>query len=316
MFGTRGAHPGDRCREGHSGGALHVVVEGAQVRRVAVEDPPGVGDPEVLPVQQCVGERAPRGLDVGVDESVVALPADSGVACAQVHGVREQGLVVRPDVKDDRQDPPGMDPGRGDVDGELADGDLDAPDALVADPEDPLGVGGDDEVDFVSAPSEVLQGLLDLLGVVDRQKDAARAAVLVAVAFDGLPDRRGVDDGQHLVEVLAEQPVEQHLVAVAQRRQVEVLREVIPLPAVLGVDPCDLGVDGGYTFGEQPDQAELASLLGGEGGTTKDQRLSHKAVASSTHAVDGPGVGLDDLVRLIHGGSVLLVPVAPGAGCF
>jgi hypothetical protein len=45
-----------------------------------------------------------------------------------------------------------MEPGRRGVDRELADGDLDAADALVADPEDALGVGGDDEVDVVTAP--------------------------------------------------------------------------------------------------------------------------------------------------------------------
>ena len=73
-----------------------------------------------------------------------------------------------------------VDAGGGGVDGELADGDLDAADALVADAEDALGVGRHQQVDVVGAQAGVAQRGLDLLGVVDRQVDPARAAELVA----------------------------------------------------------------------------------------------------------------------------------------
>src|SRR3712207_9378960 len=63
----------------HGGGALHVVVERADLVGVAVEDAPGVVDAEVLPVQQRVREHAVRRLHVGVDELVVLLAADPRV---------------------------------------------------------------------------------------------------------------------------------------------------------------------------------------------------------------------------------------------
>ena len=81
----------------------------------------------------------------------------------QVHLVVEQGQVVGADVEDHRDHPAWVDAGGGGVDGQLADGDVDAADALVADAEDALGVGGDDEVDVVGAQAVVAQGGLDLL---------------------------------------------------------------------------------------------------------------------------------------------------------
>ena len=83
-----------------------------------------------------------------------------------------------PDVQHDREHPARVHAGGGGVDGELADGDLDAADALVADAQDALGVGGDDQVDVIGAETRVAEGGLDVLGMIDRQVDAARAAVL------------------------------------------------------------------------------------------------------------------------------------------
>ena len=57
----------------------------------------------------------------------------------------------------------------------LADRDLDAADALVADAQDALGVGDDEQVDVVGSQPVVEQRLLDVLGPVDGQEDPARA---------------------------------------------------------------------------------------------------------------------------------------------
>ena len=58
------------------------------------------------------------------------------------------------------------------IDGELADRDIDAPDAPVADAEDGLGVGGDNEVHLASRQSRIAQGGLDLAGRIDAEIDA------------------------------------------------------------------------------------------------------------------------------------------------
>src|SRR4029450_10139795 len=144
-----------------------------------------------LDAPQGVREQLGRGLDVGVDEIVVALVSDPGVLVAQVHLVVEQGQVVGAHVQHHRDHPAGMDPGGRGVDGQLADGDVDPADALVPDAEDALGVGGHDEVHVVGAEAVVPKGGLDVLWLVDRQVDAAGSPVFVAVALDGLAEGGG-----------------------------------------------------------------------------------------------------------------------------
>ena len=139
--------------------------------------------------------------------------------------------------------------------------DLDAADALVADAEDALGVGGDQQVDVVRPETGVPQGGFDILRVVDRQVDAAGAAEFLAEPFDRQPDGRGVDDGQHLGDVLGEQPVEQHLVAVPQIRQVHPLPQIVGLLQVLRVHPAELAFQGGHPGRQQTGQPQRLPLL-------------------------------------------------------
>ncbi len=80
-----------------------------------------------------------------------------------------------------------MDPGGRGVDADLADGDLDPADTLVADAEDALGVGRHQQVDVVRAEAGVAQRLLHLLRPVDGQVDPVRATELVAEPLDRQP---------------------------------------------------------------------------------------------------------------------------------
>ena len=76
---------------GHDDGAraLHVVVEDPVLLGVVDQDPPGVRRPEVLKVQQGVGEQLGGGPQVQGDELVVGLAVHPGVAVAQVGRVVE-----------------------------------------------------------------------------------------------------------------------------------------------------------------------------------------------------------------------------------
>ena len=233
---------GERRGEHDGGGALHVVVEGAALVGVAVEDPPSVGRAEVLPVQHRAREQLLTRRDVGVDELVVALVADPRVPLAQVHLVVEQAQVVRAHIQHHGQHPAGMDAGRRGVHRELAHRDLDAAHTLVADAQDALGVRGHQQVDVLGAQPGVAQRQLDLVRMVDRQVHPPSPAELVAEPLDRQPDRGGVDDRQYLLDVLGEQLVEQHLVAVAQVSQIHPLTQVVGLLAVLGVGPPQLAV--------------------------------------------------------------------------
>jgi hypothetical protein len=174
-------------------------------------------------VQQRLREQLRRRSDVRVDEVVVSLPAYPGVPVAHVPRVVEQLFVIGAHVQRDRDHPRRVDPRRRGVDRQLAHRDVDPTDTPATDPQDLLGVGGNDKVHVVGTQPQIGQRRLHPLRGVNRQVDPARAAVLVAVPLDRLPDRRVIHDRQHLPQVLPEQPVEQHLVAVLQHGQEDVL---------------------------------------------------------------------------------------------
>jgi hypothetical protein len=259
------AGAGERGRERGRAGSLHVVVEGADPCAVALEDAPGVARGEVLPVEQHPREAGRRRGDVGVDEGVVALVAHPGMAVADIEGVVEERRVVGAGVEHDRDHPGGVDPGGRGVDGELADRDVDAAHPPVADPEDRLAVGGDDQVDVPAGGAEVREGGRDLVGMVDGEVHAGRPPVLAAVLADRLADRRRVDDREHLVEVVGEQPVVEDLVAVVEELEIDVAGERGRLGPVLRVGAARLLLEGEHRGGKEADEVERVALVVREG---------------------------------------------------
>ncbi len=96
--------------------------------------------------------------------------------------------------------------------------------------------------------------------MIDGQVDAARPAVLVAVAPDRLADRRRVHDGQHLRQMTDQEAVKEHLVPVVDLSQQHVLRQVIGLALVLRVDPGHLLVERHVSGRYQPGNPKLMPL--------------------------------------------------------
>jgi len=66
--------------------------------------------------------------------------------------------------------------------------------------------------------------------------------------------------------MLGQQPVEQHLVAVAHVGQEHVLGQIIGLASVLGVHPPQLALQCGYAAGQQALQPQQLALLRRERG--------------------------------------------------
>src|SRR5919106_1774935 len=159
------------------------------------------------------------------------------------------------------------------VDGELADRDGDASDPPVAYAKDLLCIRGDDEVHLLRTKAIVLEGLLYIFWTVHREVDPPGPAVLMAVELDGLSDRRVIDYGKHLPQVLREELVEEHLVAVLQRAQIYVLVQVGCLVLVLVVGPLGLLFEGQNRRWQEPDQPQVLSLLLGEGRALVEQGL-------------------------------------------
>jgi len=109
------------------------------------------------------------------------------MAVTQIERVIKQGFVVGADIQRHRDRARRVDTGAGDVDRQLADGDLDTADTPIADAQDLLGVAAHDEIDIVGSEAQCVNGLRDLVGTIDGQVHAALAAVLIGVALDRRP---------------------------------------------------------------------------------------------------------------------------------
>ena len=235
--------------------------------------------------------------DVGVDQLVVALPPDPRMPGAEVHVLAQQDRVVGPGIQHDRDDPAGVQAGRGDVDGQLPGGDGDAAHPPVADAQDALGVGGHDQVHVLRPEPVVAEGRLDLAGMIHRQVHPARPAVLQAVPLDRGTDRGGIHDRQHLLDVIGQQPVEQHLVAVAHVAEEYVLGQVIGLAQVLGVYAPQVPLDRGHALGQQAGQPERLPLGVRERGAPVQHRRPQDHAAPQPDPRHHALVGRDELIR-------------------
>ena len=198
-----------------------------------------------------------------LDQLVVRRAAQPRRPIAEVQRIGEQRRVVGADVERDRQGQRRMDAAGGRVQRELADRDGHPARALVAEAEDPLVVGHDDEPDVLERA--LAQDLGDAVDVGRRDPRPARAPDDVAELLARPPDGRRVDDRQELLEVLAEESIEQGRVAVLERGQADVLLERVVLdPQVLELE-LDLLVDGQDAVGEQAAQPERVALVDREG---------------------------------------------------
>ena len=155
------------------------------------------------------------------------------MAVADIHRVVQERLPVGADVEHHRDHPVGIDSGSGGVDSELADRDVHPIGAPVADPENLFSVCRHQQVDVVRAQTVIVKRGLDAVDVVDREVHPVGPLKLVAVTLDRLRHHGVIDDRQHLGEVIPEQLVVQDLVAIVQRRQEVVLRQIGRLSAVL-----------------------------------------------------------------------------------
>jgi hypothetical protein len=99
-----------------------------------------------------LGKTVAAAVDELLDELVVLGAARPLLFQADVHGAVEQVLVVGADVERDRQRVGRMDAGAGRVERELADRDAHAERAEIAEPENALAVGHDDEAHACTRP--------------------------------------------------------------------------------------------------------------------------------------------------------------------
>ena len=121
-------------------------------------------------------------------------------------------LIIRTDVQRDRQTLAGLDTRERGVKRELANRYAHTLGAEVAETKDTLAVGDDNGAHVVLRP--VLQHVVHVALVVDADEETARPAVDQTELLTGEADRRRVHQGHHFLHVLAEELVEELLVAV------------------------------------------------------------------------------------------------------
>ena len=217
---------------------------------------------EVLPLEADVRQLLLDGLHELIDEIVVRLTRHALVPPAEVLGVLESFGVVGSDVQHDRQRPLRANAADRRVQGELADRDAQSTRALVADPEDALAVRDDDDVDLGvgTVPEKRRDGIPERV----RDEQPARPAIDVAELLARQSHDRRVDHRCHLLDVVEEQPVEEDLVRVLERAQVDVPLEVVGLSRVRFVSARHLLVERFDVRRQEALQSEVASLVLGE----------------------------------------------------
>ena len=136
----------------NAGGALDVVVEGADLVAIARQDRHGVEIGEVLPLDAAFRVELLHCCHELVDESQIVFAAHAVLAQALIERVVEQALIVGADVENDRQTVLRRHTGAGGIERELADRNAHAAGAEIAEAEDALAVGDDDEAHIPFRP--------------------------------------------------------------------------------------------------------------------------------------------------------------------
>ena len=180
-----------------------------------------VAGPKIFPLQQSVGKQLRGGLDVGVDEGIVAFSADAGMPVPGVHRIGQQAFPIGAHIEHHRNHARRVNPARRCIDRQFADGDFDSADAPIADAEDLLGIRGQDQVDIVRTGPQVSERFLDRIGMIDRKVHAPGTPALVVILLHRQAHRPIVDDRNHLAQVFGEHAEEQYFIAVVERGQID-----------------------------------------------------------------------------------------------
>ena len=269
---------GEQAREDDRTGALDVVVEARLPVAIAIEDADRVVLLEVLPLDDGPREDPGHSVDERLDDRVVRPAAQPRRPVPDVERIVQERLTVGPDIERDGQGAGRIDARGGRVQRQLAHRDRHPAGPLVAEAQDALVVGDDDQADVIAGGSK--DGV-DPVDVIRSDPDAARASDDVAELLASKTDGRRVDDRQELLEVLDEEPVEERLVAVLECCQSDVPLEVIGLAAdVLELQP-DLLVDRRQAWRQQTVQAKGVALADRECGALVQERIRDQIVPAA-----------------------------------
>ena len=157
---------------------------------------------------------------------------------AEVFRIFESFGVVRSDIQDDRQCSCRMDATDQGVQRELPDRDAESARALIADAQDALTVGHDDDIDVFIRTISQQRGdrVTERIG----NKQSARPSINVAELLARQRNGGRVNNRRHFRNVVEKKPVKEDLVGVLQSPQVDVPFEVVVFSLVGLVSAHDL----------------------------------------------------------------------------
>src|SRR5579864_1289725 len=260
----RHANGGKDRAERNGGGALNVVIEGEHLIAIAIKNGTSVNARKVFPLKQGRGKNLLDGRNEAVDETVIVISSDACMAPPKIFRVAKTLFVVGADVQNDGKRARGMDSADKTVERKFADGNAQAADPLVPDSENALTVRDNNDVDFwiwvvaKERGNEMAQRI--------RNEEAARTPIDMAefLAAEGHDGR--VHDGQHLINMIEEQAIEEHFVGVLKLAKINVALEIVRLERKRLVGADALIVERFYDWRKEAVETEDFSLRFGERG--------------------------------------------------
>ena len=156
---------------------------------------------EILELDHDAGEGFARRGDEFVDELVIGSTGQALLTHTDIVGVVQQGLVVGADIQHHRQAELRMDAGAGGIERQFADRDTHSIGAEVAEAQDTLTVGDDDQPCRIGP---VAQQFGDAAAVAGGNEQAARPLEDVAEPLAGEADRRRVDQRLDFIDIVAD----------------------------------------------------------------------------------------------------------------
>ena len=183
-----------------------------------------------------------------------------------------------------------MDAGAGRVERELADRNAHAVGAEIAEAEDALAVGDDDEFGLIRP---VAQQFRDPPAIVGADEHAARPLEDEAEPLAGKAHGRGVDQRLDFIDIVAHDPEEQRLVAIMQRVKRDIFFQIIGQAAQIDENARDLVLEREHMRGKEAAQPQRVSFRFREGSPLVEQRVAQQSKAARRigllRARDGPG---------------------------
>src|SRR3989475_2731035 len=246
-------------REGNGRRSLNVVVEATHTLAVALEEADRVRARPVLELDERAGELGLDRRDELVHECIELVVGNAGLLEPEIQRVREQALVVRPDVDQHGQRVLRRNAARRGVERQLPDRDPHAVRAEVTETEDALATCDHDAADVALRP--VADDLAKTALPFDGEVEAARPAEEVAELLAGLADRRRVDDRHEPRRIGHEDAIEERFVRVLQLREIDVALEVGRLAVELREGSPQLRVEIVDTLGKKTEEAKGLTLL-------------------------------------------------------